>query len=186
MKRNPARRSALPYDLLVIVRWRMRLPCAAPQPLFSPLTPRMRRRSSRACRTTGRTGAWRGAETVSTSGARRRPSSSRTAATDGSGSYWTASWRRCTRAAVPRAARIARVRRQNYFCLLLFPLSHLAKPVLWSPVFFHAALFVGSFAKLNKFQNSKIKLCRAHPLPYPNLLFGNPSLTWTENSNHND
>ena len=44
------------------------------------------------------------------------------------------------------------------------------------------------FAKLKKFQKCKKKLDRAHPThpPTSNLFFGNPSLTWTEHSNHNN
>ena len=44
------------------------------------------------------------------------------------------------------------------------------------------------FAKLKQFQKSKKKLDRAHPThpPPSKLFFGNPSLTWTEPSNHNN
>ena len=67
------------------------------------------RRSSRAGPTTGRTGVWCAAATVSTSGATPPRWSSPTAPTAGSGSSSTASWRRCTRAGVPRAAQTAQV-----------------------------------------------------------------------------
>ena len=48
---------------------------------------------------------------------------------------------------------------------------------------------IRGFAKLKKFQTSKRKLDRAQPTHSPSIqtfFFGNPSLTWTEHSNHNN
>ena len=53
----------------------------------------------------------------------------------------------------------------------------------------HSAALLRGFAKLNKFQKSKINLDRAHPThppPIHTFFFRNPSLTWTEHSNHNN